>query len=232
MRADIVIFMGDVMNVDMEKYNALLKEAVSVNKIICENTKKLTNIEDNIKKLLPKGYWWTFDVDKMWYAPKKYSIKRISFNSNQFYITIKESYKKLPWKGFTGEHIYSFDNFLKLNISKTEDEAKQAYLNRPCPKCGGHMGHSTNTWCHKCMTEREKVKKKFEKNHTFYEPNEGHKYVVGYTDKLTRHKGYDGKHFTIRRLDTGEIIETDNLWSYGFIRNINNLPEIEFIKSK
>ena len=45
----------------------------------------------------------------MWHAPKKYSIKRISFNSNQFYITIKESYKKLPWKGFTGEHIYSFN---------------------------------------------------------------------------------------------------------------------------
>lgn len=228
------------MNIDMEKYNQILGEALQVKEradyyksIVAEQEKTLEFKAEEIKKLLPKGYWWTCDIDTSWDRPKKYSIKKIEFYKDGITVTVKEVFKRLPWPGFTGEHtFFSLDSFLALNIYKTEEEAK----NRPCPKCGSPMGYAKHEWCDKCMSERYRIKEEFEKAHTFYDPKKDNVYKVGYTDELTAAhpawywRGFDGKHFTLQRIDTGEIIETNNLWSEGSsYKNKEQLPKIVFI---
>ena len=215
------------INVDMDKYKALNEEASSAYKIIKQQNEKLDDINKKIKNLFPKGYWWAFDIDYNWKRPKKYSIREICND----YITVKEVFKKAPWKGFTGLTTLSFERFLKLDIYKTEEEAKVAAYNRPCPKCGGPMKYTTNVWCEKCLFDRHKKAEEYRHNHAFYEPNRKLVYIIEYTDELTREKGSHGRRFVFRRLDTGEIIETDNLWSsYGADGNVSNLPLIEFIE--
>ena len=99
-----------------------------------------------------------------------------------------------------------------------------------CPKCGVHLDYIQKAWCAKCMAKRQKMKEEFENSHTFYEPNEDLIYHIGYTDEITRDKGFQGKRFMFKRLDTGEVIESDNLWSRGrFSENVDNLPIIEFL---
>lgn len=149
-------------------------------------------------------------------------------------VVVKEVFKKAPWSGFTGLTNLSLDRFLELDIYKTEEEAKEAVYNRPCPKCGGPMKYTRYIWCDKCLQERRNKDIEYRNSHVFYEPNEKKVYTVGYTDELTHDvdKGFGGKHFVFRRLDTGEIIETDNLWSgLGANGNIDNLPLIEFINT-
>lgn len=191
---------------------------------------EINDIAQNIQQLLPKGCWYSYDIDTSWKHPKKYSIKNVEYHRTGIIITVKEAFKKKPWPGFTGEHFYDLHKFFKLNIHKTENEAIDWYTHRICPKCGGLMGYSEHSWCVSCMSERRIAMKNFNDSHKFYEPIEKHCYTVEYVDELTRTFGYNGQSFTIRRKDTGEIIRTNNLWSHGYGKNTQNLPEIEFIK--
>jgi hypothetical protein len=90
-----------------------------------ERCEKSHDEELRMKAMLPKGYWYTYDIDINWNRPKKYSIKNIGRES----ITVKEVVKKKPWKGFTGEHTYSLKGFLCLKTYKTEKEALEDYKN-------------------------------------------------------------------------------------------------------
>ena len=132
-------------NIDMDKYNILNEEASQIHKAIKLQNEKLDCVQKQIKNLFPKGYWWAFDIDNNWKRPKKYSIREICND----YITVKEVFKKAPWQGFTGLTTLSLERFLKLDIYKTEEEAKIAAYNRPCPKCGGPMKFTTDVWCAK-----------------------------------------------------------------------------------
>ena len=224
---------------NQSKYLELMAECAVVEQEI-ENAKKefekkvkhRSYVESKIKSLLPKGYWFTYDVDTSWQHPKKYSIKNVSCDGNKIYVTVKEVFKKKPWPTFTGESVYRLEEFAKLSIYKTTEEATDGYLHRICPKCRGFMGYSRRTWCNKCMNHRDIVKKDFRTAHSYYDPKTNQHYHVEYEDELTRpsDRGFEGQSFTIRRLDTGEVIYTRNLWSDGFGENKNNLPEIEFIK--
>lgn len=228
-----------MITINTEKYNKIYQEAseiYSVIKNIEENLEvekqKITEKEKEFKALLPKGYWWTYDIDTRWKQPKKYSIKKVEFTSHGLCLTIKEVCKKLPWVGYKCESEYSLKEFLKINIYKTEEDAKTAYYNRICPKCGGIMKYSSMLWCAECVKERHNIEEEFNKNKTFYNPDEDNVYEVRYSDELTSYheKGYGGKHFIIQRLDTGEIINTDNLWSCGTKNyDINSIPKIKFL---
>ena len=201
--------------------------------IIEEYENRLSDIEKQAKALLPKGYWYTYDIDTSWNRPKKYSVKKVSCTKfGDIIITVKEVFKKKPWPSFTGESIYYIKDFMKLNIYKTEQEAIDAHYHRICPKCGGFMMNSDKTWCVDCIKKRRLAAEQFKQSHRFYEPKRGWLYHIEYEDELTRHsnRGFNGDHFKIRRLDTGEVIETNNLWSDGGAKNIHNLPEIEFLK--
>lgn len=207
------------------------QEIKNTKKELEKKEKHKSYLESKIRALLPKGYWFTYEIDTSWKFPKKYSIKGVSCGGERVYITVKEVFKKKPWPTFTGESVYRLEEFVKLNIYKTEEEAKYGYAHRVCPKCGGFMWYGSDTWCDKCMHQRRLTADEFAKSHRFYDPITRHQYHVGYEDELTKPswRGYEGQSFTIRRLDTGEIIHTNNLWSDGFGDNISNLPEIEFI---
>lgn len=242
------------ISIDMDKYNALLDESTKIKNIINgykaeyeritkeyeEKIKKeqgkLKYRERKIKELFPSEYWWTYDVDTSWKRPKKFNIKKVEVNSNgELKITIKESVYKMPWDGYNLEHTYTLERFNKLVKYQTEADAKNAYYNRPCPKCGGIMKYADTEWCDKCMKEREIIKKEFEKNHVFYYPEQDRIFKVKYTDEITDKyppscKGFGGAHFTLQRVDTGEIIHTDDMFSCGhFQYNKDDLPEIKFL---
>lgn len=219
------------METKLEKYTPLIEEAIDINKHLCEYQEKMQDTIKKVKKLLPKGYWWTRDIDHTWSVPKKYSIKNISLEDNTFYITVKESYRKPPWKGYDGEDIYSLEEFLQLKVYSTEQAAKFAYVNRACPKCGFAMGWVDTPWCKECMDKRYKMQKYYEKTHMFYDPKSFRIYYVSPVDELTREKGFYGNHFIFKRLDNNTIIETNNLWYESTDEhNIKNLPLIEFIE--
>jgi len=220
------------MNIDIKKCNAILKEWSEIESAINEQKEKIKIKEKELKTLLPKGYWWSYDIDTSWNRPKKYSIREISVCNGKLYITVKEVFKKAPWKGFDGKRIYLLDKFIELNIYKTEEEAKRGHYNRICPKCGGIMKYASSKWCAECMIKRENEKQIFERNHMFYHPEEHRIYQVKYTDELSYLKGFYGRHFIMQRLDTMEIIHTDNLWSLGFCDiNEKKLPEIKFLEN-
>lgn len=216
-------------NINVERLYELGKGAKEIKQIIKAEEDKLKVFEEEAKKLLPKGYWYTCDIDSNWHKPKKYRIKNVSFGyDGDIYLTVKEVFKRKPWPTFTGEHSFSLSRFLNLAIYKTEEEA----LHRPCPKCGGAMMSSRYKWCIKCMAERDKIAHDFDEKHKFYDPIKKHFVNVRYEDELTHScsKGYDGARFVIRRIDTNEVIYTTNLFSVGYGENINNLPEIEFLE--
>ena len=214
-----------------QKINIILQECIEIDQSIKMQQKNLQNKIDEVKKILPKGYWWSYDVDKSWKHPKKYRIKEVSLVNKNFFITVKEVFKKAPWKGFTGERGYYLSEFLELSIYKTEEQAKNAYYNRICPKCGGIMKYGKYKWCDACINERHERRVEFANNHRFYYPESDSIYTVGYVDELTRNcdKGHNGKHFTIQRLDTMEIIHTDNLWVGGSYEFKDTLPKIIFL---
>jgi hypothetical protein len=121
------------------------------------------------------------------------------------------------------------NGFLKLDIYKTPEEATDAYYHRVCPKCGGFMMNSDKPWCINCMRNRWKIMEDFKAAHYFYEPKTKHILHMEYEDELTRDRGYNGQSFVIRRMDTGEIMHTSNLWSDRSGDNNEGYPEIEFI---
>lgn len=214
--------------------NELLKldsDVREIGDIINQYEAKLGEIEGEVLKMLPNGYWWACDIDYNTCKPKKYSIKGVIAKKGGVYVTVKEAFKKAPWKGYDGKHYYPLTRFLNLRRYETEQEAMDVYLNRICPKCGESMMYSEETWCKSCIDTRWKLKKEFDDSHHFYNPSDGHFYSVEYEDELTRTRGYNGKHFTFKRMDTGEIVNTSNLWAWGRGENKNNLPEIEFLSS-
>lgn len=231
-------------NIDIEKIMLLAKEQnelkneetaykKQVEKRLDEYDKQHKQIKKQMINLFHKGYWWSYDIDKDYKYPKKYSIKDVWKSSidDDFYITVKEVFKKKPWPGFTGEKILYFSEFSKIDIYETEEEARELYPKRVCPKCGKSMGFSKARWCKNCMNQWYKSIEEFEKNHTFYCAPKNGKYKVGYEDEFTKcwDRGFYGKHFLLKRLDTGEVIETSNLWSLGCGENTDNLPEIIFL---
>ena len=58
-----------------EKLNLLLKECIEIDSNIKSQQDILQNKINEVKRFLPKGYWWTYDIDNSWNYPKKYSIK-------------------------------------------------------------------------------------------------------------------------------------------------------------
>ena len=217
-------------NIDFEKLNKLRDSATSISRSISSLEKEYEEVINEMFVLFPKGYWYTYDIDTNWHHPKKYSVKEVSVGyGGEIYVTVKEVFKKLPWPGFTGRHSFRMDEFLNLNRYKTESEAIDAHQHRACPKCGNFMMNSEYKWCNNCINERRKIREEFKKNHRFYHAPRKNFYIVEYEDELTRNRGYGGQSFTIKRLDTGEVIRTSNLWSDGYGENTNNLPEIEFI---
>lgn len=214
-----------------EKLNNILKlgkECAKICDTIALYQKKKKEIEDQIKSILPKGYFYACDIDSHWHRPKKYSIKNVSCDaSSNIILVVKEAFKKKPWADFTGEHYYTVQDFFNLTTYKTAQEA----MNRPCSKCGGPMGNATGVWCEACMIKRRLAMQTFGHNY-FYDPKENHIVVIEYEDELIPPsvKGYGGMSFTMRRLDTNEILHTTNLQSVGYGPNVNNYPEVEFIK--
>ena len=225
--------------INLNVLSKLQSEMQEVTKAIQPLVQQQESIREEIKKeisnILPKGYWYSCEIDPNWHRPKKYSIKEIDvYNNGSVDVTIKEVFKKQPWPGFTGRRDYSLNNFLKFKIYKTAEEATDAYYHRICPKCGGFMMYSDYEWCNKCMNIRAEVSESFQKDHTFYCPADNRVYAVEYEDELTRRRGFEGKHFTLKRLDTGEIIHTSNLWSRGYgerYMDSDKLPQIEFINN-
>lgn len=221
---------GAVMkiNVDVDKYNELLEDLANIENIIAEKQAERDSVKKEMLKLFPRGYWWAFDIDETYKRPKKYSIRDVGNG----YVVVKEVFKKTPWSGFDGKTRLYFNDLIKLDVYKTEDEAKHAVYNRKCPKCGGIMGYTSNKWCNECIAARWKRAQEYEKKNTFYDPTDNCIYYIGYEDDMFPYapKGYDGQHFVFKRLDTGEVIETNNLWSSGRDeKNTNNFPLIEFI---
>lgn len=223
-------------NIDIEQCLELAREANVIAISIKEQENKIQNIKKKIKSILAPGYWYTCDIDERWNRPKKYSIKEVSFSSNNIYITVKEVFKKKPWTNFTGEHIYTLEKFIQLNRYKTTEAAFEAFTHRICSKCGGFMGTTHRCWCDLCIEKRFKEKEKFETSHTFYCREKDSFYKIGYEDDYSEmyhlDRGYGGRYFKLQRLDTNEIIETNNLWSWGaFGRgNKNGCPEIKFLE--
>ena len=110
---------------NIKDYLQLYEDIKRNQDIISECKNKIEKNISKMKSILIKGYWYTYDVDIKWNNPKKYTIKEVSGK----YITIREVVKKKPWKGFTGEHTYSLEDFLSLRIYKTEEEALKDYKN-------------------------------------------------------------------------------------------------------
>lgn len=217
-------------------FKEILKECIEINNIIKTQQNLLEEKINIIKENLPKGYWYSCDITEDYSAPEKYKVHEVSFCSGEIYVTARRIRKKYESKYNENKYLYTLDEFIKLTICKTEKEAEKAAYNRICPKCGGLMKYANTTWCSNCMDKRAKTRRKFIEEHTFYYPKEKMIYRVDYVDELTRQcdKGYNGAHFTIQRLDTMEIIHTDNLWStcstYG-IDDVSTLPQIEFLET-
>lgn len=223
-----------------EKFLELINEAQAVERVIqsyehkiAEHNKELSKLRRKVKSLLPKGEWYSSDVNFGWERPKRYKVDKVEFREGDFYVIVKELSKRKHWSGHIWEHSYKLDAFLKLTIYDTEQEALAVFHNRVCPKCGNRMWESMEPWCKRCMEKRKVAKEEYNRTHVFYSPSDRNVYTVEYVDELTRlleNLGYEGRWFTIRRLDTGEVIHTNNLWSHGGLsRNIDNLPEIEFL---
>ena len=187
----------------------------------------MREIQKEIKGYFPENHFWTIHQDvRGTKKPREYEIEKVRFESLErgFIVSLKyhyKSYKNQPnvrtIKMFLGE-------FFGATFYLSKKHAWFAYFNRPCPKCGNSMGDSEKDWCNECMEDRAKREVDFNKNHMFYHKKHKTIYLVRYTDELTRNKGFDGKHFTIRRLDTGEILETNNLWDMGKNKkNTNNV---------
>ena len=214
------------INIDTIKCSEFKQNVIDICQIISEQQEKLQTIEKEIKNMLPRGYWYTYDIDQY---PKKYGIRDVKCSQSHISLRIKDVGKKNSWHN-QNEHFYDLEGFLNLNIYKTEQEAVDAYKRRICSKCGGFMMLSRTIWCTDCMQKRQLAKYEFDQTHKFYDPVKRSVYTIEYVDELTRDYGFEGKLFTIRRKDTGEIIHTNNLWVWGYSTNPNNFPEIEFIE--
>ena len=230
-------------DIDLEKFfqlkqdliNSYQQESAYKNQVeeqLVLYNKQQEKLKKQMINVFHKGYWWSYDVDRSWRYPKKYSIKEVcSYSEKDFIITVKEVVKKKPYPGFKGEYRFDLEEFLKIDMYETEEEAKQLYPKRACPKCGKAMGFVQTELCKECMVKRKNEMREFEASHVFYHTPQGCIYIVGYENNgLKGHaRGFGGQRFILRRLDNGEIIETTNLQSYGFRENDENLPEIEFI---
>lgn len=87
--------------------------------------------------------------------------------------------------------------------------------------------------CFKCNFWRKLIDSKDEPNHFVID---GHHYIAlpRQDSRSSRLLGYSGREFVIRRLDSDELIDTNNLWHQGEIpeRFRNQLPDTaEFISA-
>lgn len=220
-----------------KKLFALERQATEINEEIIEQKQKLKEMENNlaevenkIKSLLPQKTWYAYDINRFSHT-NQYRVQKVKSNSSRVRVVVREVDDKIPYPLL--EHFdFTLDEFTKLNISKSEEKAKDLYAHRICPRCGGFMGMSRYKWCPNCMKERAAIEQEYNDSHRFYDPEQQRFYTVKYVDELTRDFGFDRFEFTLRRLDTGEIIQTNNLWSDGYGENTDGLPEIEFIDSK
>lgn len=185
-----------------------------------------------LRKLLPKEFY-SRDIDHGWKFPKKYTVTNVTYENGRVYVTVKWEYKKKPWVGFDPRHCFRLEEFLTLNIGATYNAAIEAWQQRPCPKCGQPMGDSERSWCEDCMTIRDQKISLF---HTLYpglyDEEDDCIYDLEYVDELTRRWGYSGAEFIVKRLDTGEIIKTNNIYSAhsSWAKNLSLRPRIQFIK--
>lgn len=236
------------MTIDTEKLKEFTEEADALEQEIreAENRKrqliqeideqvkylksKEYRISSKIKKLFPEEFW-TCEIDRSYHGPLHYKIKCISYSLGHVYITTQDIRKKKPFDGWKGIDEISLEKFLQVGLYDSYDAALYGYKHRICSRCGGFMNNSQFPWCHKCMDDYKEYLDTSEMN--YYDAKQGRIYgVQPNVDPVVYRnfwKGYDGMRFRIRRLDTGEIIETNNLWSRGFGDNDNNYPLIEFL---
>jgi hypothetical protein len=219
-------------DIDINKCFALAKAAIEINNDIQKKQEALITTEQEIKSLLPKGHWYSFDVEYSGGSPKKYRIKELKCSGQNIYITVKQVVKKSCYNNTSGERLFTLEEFLKLNVYKTEELVWYAFRKRICPKCGGVMNDAITPWCDECMNERSKMSSEFAKRHKYYCPENDIIYQALYEDELTTERGYEGQHFIIQCIETGEIIHTSNLWSRGNFNRENNLPRIKFLEQE
>ena len=214
----------------IEDFSLLTEEICELN----EQMQILKEKEDcaisKIKKMFPK-YFWTCEIERYWHKPLRYKINSVECFSNKLYIKTKDVRKKKPFNGWNPENIFSLEEFLNIALYDSYDAALDGYRHRICNHCGGYIGDSDRVWCNKCIDEYGKY---LEDNaRKYYDADKGHTYEVkpDIDPVLRRYfwRGYDGHYFKLRRLDTGEIIETHNLWSLRDEENVNNYPLIEFL---
>lgn len=185
-----------------------------------------------LRKLLPQEFY-SRDIDHEWPYPKKYTMRSVTYEDGKIYIKVRWNYKKQPWKGFNPDHIFTLEEFLKLRIGTTSNKANEIWQQRPCPKCGKPMGDSNCEWCFECVKHRQnKIVLLSEKYPWLYSEETELVYKIQYADELTRDYGFEGKEFIIKRLDTGELIKSNNVFSAhpGWAKNLDECPRIEFIK--
>lgn len=187
-------------------------------------------ITAGIKDMFPKEFW-TCEIDQHYHMPLHYKIKSISCYSDEIYIITQDIRKKKPFDGWKGEDQLTLDRFIKIGLYNSYDNALYGYEHRPCPHCGDFMGNSSRIWCDKCLDEYRQYLK--DNTRLFYDTKQRHVYgVKPDIDPILKPYfwiGFDGHYFKIRRTDTGEIIETHNLWQYDSEEN-NGYPPIEFLE--
>lgn len=236
------------MELDIIKIQELTNEAATIEDEIRETERRklklIDEIDSQIKSLKTKEYrissklkklfpeeFWTCEIDKHWHKPLHYKIKNISYYGDTVYITTQDIRKKKPYDGWKGVDEIMLDKFMKIGLYDSYDTALKGFVERPCPRCGNFMHTSTFPWCRKCMDTYQEYLNANEQ--LYYDAKQQRVYGVqpDIDQEVYRNfwKGYDGISFKIRRLDTGEIIETHNLWSRGFGENNENYPLIEFI---
>jgi hypothetical protein len=232
--------MKKTYNVDIGKANEIACESISIQKNIQELKNQITILEkkensitSQIKKMFPNTFW-TCEIDHNWHYPLHYRIAEVSCYPDGIYIRTKDIRKKKPFNGWTGENYISFDEFVKIGLYGSYDEALDGYKHRICPKCGGHMGTSHYPWCSECMSAYSKYLNDNTKR--YYNADDKGIFEVqpDIDPALTMNfkSGYNGNYFKIRVLATGEIIETRNLWSIGCGENNDNYPLIEFVEEE
>lgn len=185
-----------------------------------------------LRRLLPQEFY-SRDIDHNWQYPKKYTMRSVKYENGKIYVKVRWDYKKEPWKGFNPEHIFTLEEFLNLRIGTSPNKANEVWQQRPCPKCGQPMGGSNFEWCCECVKHRQnKIVLLEEKYPLLYSEETGSIYRIQYMDELTRAPGYYGNEFIVKRLDTGELIKSNNVFSAhsSWAKNLDECPRIEFIK--
>lgn len=136
--------------------------------------------------------------------------------------------------------IYNFNKYSSIVCANTLEQLKetQKILTEPCKICNGVVGTNYIGNTAKILTETNICfacwfwSMVLEENKKTQFIIDGNIYTVLANNKNEYTKGFSGRKFKIQKLETGEIIETDNLWHRGKMIKpfrINNPDNAKFI---